>query len=122
LNNTGARVPEHKFNQPVPIVARIVWEQDGEEHIETVALGWTGRGRVRVHVGHGIPTAGRVARHGRRDPPLARSELSREYETLPHQLVLAMLGVMLWRYDEYSRPHAELRTRLTTTSASTPHR
>jgi hypothetical protein len=45
LNNTGARVPEHKFNQPVPITARIVWELDGEEHIETVALGWTGRGR-----------------------------------------------------------------------------
>jgi hypothetical protein len=27
----------------VPIVARVVWAQDGEEHIETVALGWTGR-------------------------------------------------------------------------------
>ena len=23
--------------------ARIVWEHDGEEHIETVALGWTGQ-------------------------------------------------------------------------------
>jgi hypothetical protein len=31
------------FYQPVPIVARIVWEQDGEEQFETVALGWTGR-------------------------------------------------------------------------------
>jgi hypothetical protein len=36
-------VPEHTFRQPVPIVARIVWEQDGEEQFETVALGWTGR-------------------------------------------------------------------------------
>ena len=37
------REPEHTFHEPVPITARIVWEQDGEEHIETVALGWTGR-------------------------------------------------------------------------------
>jgi hypothetical protein len=27
----------------VPVVARIVWEQDGEEQLETEALGWTGR-------------------------------------------------------------------------------
>jgi hypothetical protein len=27
----------------VPVVVRIVWEQDGEEHIETEALGWTGQ-------------------------------------------------------------------------------
>jgi hypothetical protein len=43
LNETGARVPEHTFNQPVPIVARIVWANDGEEHVETEALGWTDR-------------------------------------------------------------------------------
>jgi hypothetical protein len=43
LNSTGARMPEHTFRQPVPIVARIVWESDGEEHIDTVALGWTRR-------------------------------------------------------------------------------
>jgi hypothetical protein len=43
LNDTGARQPEHSFHQPVPITARIVWEQDGEEHVHTVALGWTGR-------------------------------------------------------------------------------
>jgi hypothetical protein len=43
LNSTGAREPEHTFPQPVPVVARVVWEQDGEEHIDTVALGWTGR-------------------------------------------------------------------------------
>ena len=42
LNDTGARVPEHRLNQRVPIVARIVWAQDGEEHVDTVALGWTG--------------------------------------------------------------------------------
>jgi hypothetical protein len=34
---------EHIFHQPVPIVARILWEQDGEEHLDTEALGWTGR-------------------------------------------------------------------------------
>jgi hypothetical protein len=27
----------------VPIVARIVWADDGEGHLDTVALGWTGR-------------------------------------------------------------------------------
>jgi hypothetical protein len=43
LNSIGARVPEHTFNQPVPVVVRIVWEHDGQEHLETVALGWTGR-------------------------------------------------------------------------------
>jgi len=43
LNDTGAREPEHTFHQPVPIVARIVWADDGEEHLDTVALGWSGR-------------------------------------------------------------------------------
>jgi hypothetical protein len=43
LNDTGARMPEHTFKTPVPITARIVWEDDGEEHVETVALGWTGQ-------------------------------------------------------------------------------
>ena len=43
LNSTGAREPEHTFPQPVPIVARVVWAEDGEEYIETVAAGWTGR-------------------------------------------------------------------------------
>ena len=27
----------------MPVVARIEWEHDGEEHVETVALGWTGQ-------------------------------------------------------------------------------
>jgi hypothetical protein len=31
LNDTGARQPEHTFHQPVPIVAHIVWADDGEE-------------------------------------------------------------------------------------------
>jgi hypothetical protein len=35
--------PEHTFHQPVPIVARIVWADDGEEYVETVAAGWTGQ-------------------------------------------------------------------------------
>jgi len=43
LNDTGARQPEHTFYQPVPVVARIVWEGDGEEFIETVAAGWSGQ-------------------------------------------------------------------------------
>ena len=41
LNSTGAQVPQHTFGQPVPVVVRIVWEHDGEEHIETEALGWS---------------------------------------------------------------------------------
>ena len=49
LNGTASpQMPEHTFHQPVPIVARIVWADDGEEHVETVALGWTGRRRVRA--------------------------------------------------------------------------
>jgi hypothetical protein len=43
LNDTGAREPEHTFYQPVPITARIAWADDGEEQVETVALGWAGR-------------------------------------------------------------------------------
>jgi hypothetical protein len=43
LNGLGARVPVHTFHQPVPITARIVWADDGEEHLDTVTLGWTGR-------------------------------------------------------------------------------
>jgi hypothetical protein len=27
----------------LPVVVRIVWEHDGEEHIETAALGWSGQ-------------------------------------------------------------------------------
>jgi hypothetical protein len=27
----------------VPVVVRIMWEHDGEEPIDTVAMGWTGR-------------------------------------------------------------------------------
>ena len=33
--------PEHTFRTPVPVVVRIVWEHDGEERIETEALGWS---------------------------------------------------------------------------------
>jgi hypothetical protein len=36
-------MPEHTFKTPVPVVARIVWEHHGEEHIETVAAGWSGQ-------------------------------------------------------------------------------
>ena len=40
-NNRGARVTTHRLEPPVPIAASIVWEHDGEERIETVALGWS---------------------------------------------------------------------------------
>jgi hypothetical protein len=46
LNDTGARAPEHTFHHlppTVPITARILWADDGEEYIDTVALGWTGQ-------------------------------------------------------------------------------
>ena len=43
LNALEAQVPRHTFGQPVPVIIRVVWEHDGEEHIETVALGWTGQ-------------------------------------------------------------------------------
>jgi hypothetical protein len=43
LNALEAQMPRHTFGQPVPVVVRIVWEDDGEEQIETVALGWTGQ-------------------------------------------------------------------------------
>ena len=41
LNALEAQKPQHTFRQPVPVVVRIVWEHNGEEHIETMALGWT---------------------------------------------------------------------------------
>jgi hypothetical protein len=34
----------------VPILARIVWADDGEEHLDTVALGWTGRDVLRYRL------------------------------------------------------------------------
>ena len=32
LNDAGARMPEHTLDPPVPVVARIVWEDDGEAY------------------------------------------------------------------------------------------
>jgi hypothetical protein len=43
LNDAGARMPEHGLDPPVPVTARIVWADDGEEYIETVAAGWSGQ-------------------------------------------------------------------------------
>ena len=49
LNALTAQMPRHTFSSPVPVVVRIVWERDGEEYIQTVALAWTGRdGYVRM--------------------------------------------------------------------------
>jgi hypothetical protein len=39
LNDAGARMPQHTLDPPVPVVARIVWEDDGEEHLDTEAAG-----------------------------------------------------------------------------------
>jgi hypothetical protein len=35
--------PHIGSDPPVPIVARIMWADDGEEYIETVAAGWSGQ-------------------------------------------------------------------------------
>ncbi|HET6921053.1 MAG TPA: hypothetical protein VFI46_16560 [Jiangellaceae bacterium] len=43
LNDSGARMPTHRLDPPVPVTARIVWEEDGEEYIETEAAGWSGQ-------------------------------------------------------------------------------
>jgi hypothetical protein len=32
-------MPTHRLDPPVPVTARIVWEQDGEEYIDTEAAG-----------------------------------------------------------------------------------
>jgi hypothetical protein len=42
-NDIGARQPEHLLKPPVPVTVRVVWVEDGEERIDTVALGWSGR-------------------------------------------------------------------------------
>jgi hypothetical protein len=66
------------FGQPVPVVVRVEWEHDGEEHIETEALGWSNGDRTC-----GYPTAGggslRVARRRgrkRRQPKAPPVELA----------------------------------------------
>jgi hypothetical protein len=60
--------PEHVLDPPVPVTARIVWEDDGEEHIETEAAGWTGR---LVYVRVPIPAIGspRCGQRGGRPAP-----------------------------------------------------
>jgi hypothetical protein len=41
VNRLEARQPEHLLSPPVPIVATIRWAVDGEENIDTEAIGWT---------------------------------------------------------------------------------
>ena len=61
----------------MPIKARVVWAEDGEEQVETVALGWAGRNvyvrmegpRYRVHGG--------VAGRSGRDPALTTTNFTR---------------------------------------------
>jgi hypothetical protein len=43
LNDAGARLPEHALDPPAPVTARIVWQDDGEEYLETEAAGWSGQ-------------------------------------------------------------------------------
>lgn len=43
LNDAGGRPAEHLCEPPIPVTVRVVWATDGEEHIETVAVGWSGR-------------------------------------------------------------------------------
>jgi hypothetical protein len=61
LNALEAQMPEHTFKTPVPVVARIVWEYDGVEHIETEALGWTGQTRLHSPTGSALSVHGCVA-------------------------------------------------------------
>ena len=43
LNGSGARRPEHSLWPHVPILARVVWADNGqEEWLETTAMGWAG--------------------------------------------------------------------------------
>ncbi len=42
-NALPARQPEHRCDPPVPVTARVQWERDGAEPVDTVALGWSGR-------------------------------------------------------------------------------
>jgi len=59
------------FTQPVPIIARLVWDHGGEEWVDTVALGWTGRDvYVRMTDRRYQPRA-RLARPGGLDRPTA---------------------------------------------------
>jgi hypothetical protein len=34
-------MPEHMLDPRVAVVARILWEDDGEEYIDTEAAGWS---------------------------------------------------------------------------------
>jgi hypothetical protein len=65
LNSRDARMPEHTFKTPVPVVARIVWERDGEEQLETEALGWSDQ-NVYPPARPAPPVHRRVAELGRR--------------------------------------------------------
>jgi hypothetical protein len=98
LNDTGARKPEHTFHQPVPIVARIVWEDDGEEFIDTVAGGWRAE-RVRAATGPEVSAHVGVAGGSGRQAaivkpfPMARTERSAKGPGDPLQDPLRFGGV-----------------------------
>ena len=86
VNDTGARVPEHTFNQPLPIVARIVWEQDGEEQFQTVALEWTGRDLYVPVTDARYPAVDRL---GEGHLPLSEAAREAERQTAGRHLTIA---------------------------------
>jgi hypothetical protein len=63
------------MSPPVPIVARVVWVVDGEEHIDSVALGWTGLA-VSIHIKHESARAKRSALRIRSPLALPRASTS----------------------------------------------
>jgi hypothetical protein len=69
-NNRGARVSTHRLDPPVPVTARIAWEDDGEESIDTNAAGWRGQNVYVRLPGHPVAAHVGVARHGGRQAAL----------------------------------------------------
>jgi hypothetical protein len=65
LNSTGSRVPEHTLNQPVPIVARIVWAEDGEGVCRDCGRRLEWADRVRAATGPAVSAYLGVAGRGR---------------------------------------------------------
>jgi hypothetical protein len=41
--NEAAVEPKHRLDPPVPVTARIVWDDGGEEYVDTEAVGWSGQ-------------------------------------------------------------------------------
>ena len=72
LNALTAQMPEHTFGQPVPVVIRIVWEHDGEEHIDSRA-GLDRPTRLHSPAGPALQVHRRMARRLRREADQPRA-------------------------------------------------